>query len=261
LSACYAANKLNRQAVPCTLKPYDLLRSNDDGVLRKLRLKASSEVVPISLIKLIGHDFDHGNVVSFFTVTRIPDALARRAKIARRATNRSVSSLRSASNHERLTSLPSPVDRGTRICTRFAVFIGIFSEWAVLQNARKHFGLPGINAERKPNMATKSPEDQFAEEQARFAISQQYLARDDNPDLDPMRQEELDRNRIPGALRDVQLSPNSETRSREAEADEAALLNGGSIPSELAHSIKDRPYTALALAAVLGFVVGAIWKS
>ncbi|HVJ78401.1 MAG TPA: hypothetical protein VM620_11260 [Hyphomicrobium sp.] len=110
-------------------------------------------------------------------------------------------------------------------------------------------------------MAAKSPEDQFAEQQARLAISQQYLARDDNPDLDPMRQEELDRNRIPGALGDGQLSPNSETRAREAVADEAALLNGGSISSAIAHSVKDQPYTALALAAALGFVVGAIWKS
>jgi hypothetical protein len=109
-------------------------------------------------------------------------------------------------------------------------------------------------------MAAKSPEEQFAEEQARLAISQQYLARDDNPDLDPMRQEELDRNRIPGALGDMQLSPNSETRSR-AVADEAALLDDRSISSALAHSMKDQPYTMLALVAALGFVAGAIWKS
>jgi hypothetical protein len=110
-------------------------------------------------------------------------------------------------------------------------------------------------------MAAKSPEDQFAEEQARLAISQQYLARDDNPDLDPMRQEELDRNRIPGALGDGPLSPNSETRAREARADEAALLSRNSLSGALAHSMKNQPYAALALAAAFGFVAGAIWKS
>jgi hypothetical protein len=110
-------------------------------------------------------------------------------------------------------------------------------------------------------MAAKSPEDQFAEEQARLAISQQYLARDDNPDLDPMRQEDLDRNRIPGALGDGPLSPNSEPRSREVRVDKPALPSGGSITSALALSMKEQPYRALALAAALGFVAGAIWKS
>jgi len=108
-------------------------------------------------------------------------------------------------------------------------------------------------------MAAKSPEDQFAEEQARLAISQQYLARHDNSD--PMKQEDLDRNRIPGALGDGPLSPNSETRSRETRVDKPALPSGGSSTSALALSMKEQPYRALALAAALGFVAGAIWKS
>jgi hypothetical protein len=110
-------------------------------------------------------------------------------------------------------------------------------------------------------MAARSPEDQFADEQARLAISQQYLARDDNPDLDPMRQEQLDRNRVPGEVGRAPLSPSSEVRSREARIDEAALLSGRTLSGALANSLRDQPYTTLALGAVVGFVIGAIWKT
>ena len=53
----------------------------------------------------------------------------------------------------------------------------------------------------------KTPEQELAERQARLAISQQYLSRDDNPDLDPSRQDQLDKNRVPGEFGLEQLSP------------------------------------------------------
>jgi hypothetical protein len=44
----------------------------------------------------------------------------------------------------------------------------------------------------------KSPEEVLAETRAKQAISQKYLDPDDNPDLEPERQDQLDMNRIPG---------------------------------------------------------------
>lgn len=111
-------------------------------------------------------------------------------------------------------------------------------------------------------MADKSAEESFAEEQARLAISQKYLARDDNPDLDPMRQDQLDRNRPTGELGEGQLSPNSEARSRQARAEETALdERGQTLFGTVAKSLDEQPYATLVLTALLGVVLGAIWKS
>jgi hypothetical protein len=50
-------------------------------------------------------------------------------------------------------------------------------------------------------MATnKSPEEVLAATRARQAISQKYLDHEDNPDLDPERQDQIDKNRIPGQM-------------------------------------------------------------
>jgi len=109
-------------------------------------------------------------------------------------------------------------------------------------------------------MAGKSVEEQFAEEQARLAISQQYLARDDNPDLDPMRQEQLDRNRIPGQLGEQQVSPGPGVEAR-ADAHDRPSSAGSSLPKAFVEALRDQPYRTLALAAGIGIVLGALWKS
>jgi len=43
---------------------------------------------------------------------------------------------------------------------------------------------------------SKSPEEQLREEQAKLEVSSQYPI--DNPDLEPDRQDQLDKNRVPG---------------------------------------------------------------
>jgi hypothetical protein len=58
---------------------------NDYDLLRKLILQPFSQVLPVSLVDLVRHHFDHSDVVSFFALARIPDAFAGRAKIAGRA--------------------------------------------------------------------------------------------------------------------------------------------------------------------------------
>jgi hypothetical protein len=117
-------------------------------------------------------------------------------------------------------------------------------------------------------MTEKSPAEELAETSARLAISQKYLARDDNPNLDPFRQDQLDRNRIPGALGGEQLSPMSAVRTREAltERDDHSLAtepeNSNDDPSTtFTKSLSDRSLTTLGLAAFAGFVLGAIWKA
>ena len=109
-------------------------------------------------------------------------------------------------------------------------------------------------------MAGKSVEDQFSEEQARLAISQQYLARDGNPELDPMRQEQLDRNRIPGQLGEQQFSPGPHVHAG-ADAQSPPFAATSSISAALAEALHERPYQTLALAAGIGIVLGALWKS
>ena len=108
-------------------------------------------------------------------------------------------------------------------------------------------------------MVDKSPEQQFVEEQARLAISQPYLARDDNPDLDPGRQDQIDRNRLPEELSEAQLSPGSAVRSRAAAADDAQ--RGGSLTDAVSQVLDSCPYATLAFAALAGIVLGAIWKA
>ena len=97
-------------------------------------------------------------------------------------------------------------------------------------------------------------------EQARLAISQHYLARDDNPDLDPMRQEQLDRNRIPGQLGEQQVSPGPGVEAR-ADAHPRPSSAGSSLPEAFIEALRDQPYRTLALAAGVGIVLGALWKS
>jgi hypothetical protein len=109
-------------------------------------------------------------------------------------------------------------------------------------------------------MAGKSVEDQFAEEQARLAISQQYLARDGNPEFDPMRQEQLDRNRIPGQLGEEQLSPGPHVNAG-SDAQSPPFAANVSISAALSRSATQWPYRTLALAAGMGIVLGALWKS
>ena len=117
-------------------------------------------------------------------------------------------------------------------------------------------------------MANKTPEEQLAEASARLAISQKYIARDSSIDPDPSRQEQLDRNRIPGQFGSEQLSPYSELRPERssASASRQGLGSGvaevsGNFSSAVARSLRDQPRTTLGLAAVMGFVLGAIWKA
>jgi hypothetical protein len=109
-------------------------------------------------------------------------------------------------------------------------------------------------------MAGKSVEEQFAEEQARLAISQQYLARDANPEIDPMRQEQLDRNRVPGQLGEQQLSPGPHVNAG-SDVQSPPFAANVSISAVLAEALHQRPYRTLALAAGIGIVLGALWKS
>src|SRR4029079_12831159 len=103
-----------------------------------------------------------------------------------------------------------------------------------------------------------TPEEKFAQEQARQAISQRYLARDDNPDLDPDRQDQLDRNRIPGELGTEQLAPLSAVKARSA-AEERESRLAAFMPTSVSAAARDQPYLTMALAAAVGFALGAIW--
>ena len=106
-------------------------------------------------------------------------------------------------------------------------------------------------------MVNDSPEEKFAQTRAREAISQRYLSRDDNPDLDPFRQDQLDKNRIPGEFGEEQLSPYSEAKSRDAKL--AHEVSAGAR-DDFADALQQRPYGTLALACLTGFVLGALWK-
>jgi hypothetical protein len=117
-------------------------------------------------------------------------------------------------------------------------------------------------------MADKSPQEELAETNARLAISQKYLARDDNPDLDPFRQDQLDRNRILGQFGSEQLSPKSELRNLEpakTETREGLQSSkpgvGGNISEALTRSLREQPYVTLGLAVLTAFALGAIWKA
>src|SRR4051794_18072337 len=107
-------------------------------------------------------------------------------------------------------------------------------------------------------MAEQSPEEVLAEMRARLAISQRYLSRDDNPDLDPEKQEQLDKNRVPGEFGD-QFSPRPGDPPA-ARVSRERTMSGGA-QSFIGKSLHDRPYATLAAAAFLGFAVGALWKS
>ena len=115
-------------------------------------------------------------------------------------------------------------------------------------------------------MMAKTPEQELAERQARLAISQQYLSRDDNPDLDPSRQDQLDKNRVPGQFGLEQLSPLSAQGRGHHQADQsgndaARFLRSGEVAASLRKSLDDQPYATLSIAILLGFAMGAIWKS
>ncbi|HET6389849.1 hypothetical protein [Hyphomicrobium sp.] len=122
-------------------------------------------------------------------------------------------------------------------------------------------------------MANKTPEEQLAEASARLAISQKYIARDEVIDPDPSRQEQLDRNRIPGQFGSEQLSAYSELEPQQRPGAQmgspAASLNLGSGMAEVsgnlsravAQSLREQPRTTLVLAAAVGFALGAIWKA
>ena len=114
-------------------------------------------------------------------------------------------------------------------------------------------------------MAHKSPQEELAETSARLAISRKYLARDDNPDLDPTRQDRIDSNRILGELGSEQLSPNSAVKAREAEvAERLPRTPRAQFPEHMSSALggimKDQPYVALALAGVIGFLLGVRWR-
>ena len=106
-------------------------------------------------------------------------------------------------------------------------------------------------------MPNKSPQQQLAEANARLAISQKYLARDDNPDLDPERQDLIDRNRLLVDVGSAQLSPRSAVRSRNSGE---TNVEGTPKPGWPDYSQTER-YAALGIAAAIGFAIGAIWRS
>ncbi len=111
-------------------------------------------------------------------------------------------------------------------------------------------------------MADKSPEQELEQKRARLAISQKYLNRDDNPDLDPSHQDQLDKNRIPGELGAEQLSPNSARKNaRERPARVRSNQTSKTLSDALNEPLRRRPYASLALVGVVGFVIGALWKS
>ena len=56
----------------------------------------------------------------------------------------------------------------------------------------------------------KSAERRLEEQHAKQDISQQYLNPENNPELDPERQEQIDRNRIPA--REQATNPEEQTR-------------------------------------------------
>ena len=125
-----------------------------------------------------------------------------------------------------------------------------------------------------------TPEEKLAQQHAREAISQRYLG--DNPDLDPSHQDQLDKNRIPGEFGVDQLSPNSETKTRlaaqhdsvgtaaqggastaqPAPADVTSQVRavGSNLSRAVDTSLTEQPYTTLALAGLIGFALGALWK-
>jgi len=110
-------------------------------------------------------------------------------------------------------------------------------------------------------VADKSPEQELEQKRARLAISQKYLNRDDNPDLDPSHQDQLDKNRIPGELGAEQLSPNSARNN----VREGPARVGSNQTSEMRSDARDepprrRPYASLMVVGVVGFVMGALWK-
>ena len=108
-------------------------------------------------------------------------------------------------------------------------------------------------------MVDKSPEQELAEERARLAISRQYLAGGDDPSLTPERQEQLDKNRIPGQFGE-EPTPNTDLLSGPGEG----LHHSGSPNAELSSTavpLRTYPSSAVAFAAVVGFILGAIWKT
>lgn len=111
-------------------------------------------------------------------------------------------------------------------------------------------------------MADKSPEQELEQMRARLAISQEYLNRDDNPDLDPSHQDQLDKNRIPGELGAEQLSPSSERNGARGRSVKARPSQADKTLSDaLNEPLRRRPYASLGLVGVIGFVIGALWKA
>ena len=111
-------------------------------------------------------------------------------------------------------------------------------------------------------MANETPEQKLAQTRAREAISQRYVSRDDNPELDPFRQDQLDKNRIPGEFGEEQLSPYSEAKSRDAKlAHEVSAGARGDFADAFQKSLSQQPYGTLALAGLTGFALGALWKA
>ncbi len=105
-------------------------------------------------------------------------------------------------------------------------------------------------------MPDKSPQQQLAEANARLAISQKYVALDDNPDLDPERQDLIDRNRILADVGSEPLSPKSAARAREY----GRTNFTGNAERGWSGASQAERYAALGFAAFIGFAVGAIWR-
>lgn len=111
-------------------------------------------------------------------------------------------------------------------------------------------------------MPDKSPEQELERMRARIAISQKYLKRDDNPDLDPSHQDQLDKNRVPGELDAEQLSHNSKRNDGHRKLDAARSGRANkNLSDTINESQRRQSYVSLAMAAAVGFVVGALWKT
>lgn len=106
-------------------------------------------------------------------------------------------------------------------------------------------------------MPDKSPEQELERMRARIAISQKYLKHDDNPELDPSHQDQLDKNRVPGAFDTEQLSPNSKQNDGHQKSGGA----GKGLSETINESQRRQSYVSLAMASAIGFVVGALWKA
>ncbi len=92
---------------------------------------------------------------------------------------------------------------------------------------------------------TKSAAEQFAEQQAKEAISQRYI---DPMTLDPDRQDQIDKNRVPGEF------------GADASLENTATPAPDPIETTFSGPAAGRPLDAILAVAVIGFVAVLIWR-